>query len=495
MKNLLLFTIFVFFLSCKSNKEDNPVTVPEVDRPNIVLIFMDDMGYGDLGVYGATGWVTPNLDKLASEGMRFTNFHAATAVCSASRAALLTGCYPDRVSVHGAYFANAKQGLNPNEKTIAEILKEKDYTTGIVGKWHLGDHLSMLPLQQGFDEYLGIPYSNDMWPVYYDGTPADSINSKKIPWKIGMPELPLIRGNEKIRGIKNLNDMDQITTIYTEEAVEFIDKHKEDPFFLYLAHSMPHVPLGVSDKFRGKSDQGLYGDVIMEVDWSVGEVMKKLKEEGLEENTVVIFTSDNGPWLNYGNHAGSTGGLREGKGTMWEGGVREPAIIKWPGVINSGSESDALLLNLDILPTIAEIVDGNLPDHKIDGISMLPVLKEEKNTVRNEFWGYYGGELIFVQRDEWKLYFPHKYREYVGYQQGLDGFPGETGVTEMKEMELYNISEDINETTNVITNYPQIANELSELGQKVREELGDRITGVKGRGVRQPGKVETTASN
>ena len=486
--NFAILLVIVTIFSCK-NEQYKPNIETEASLPNIVLIFMDDMGYGDLGVYGATGWKTPNIDQLASEGMRFSNFHAATAVCSASRAALLTGCYPDRVDVHGAYFPNSQYGLNPDEKTIAEIVKEQGYATGMVGKWHLGDHISMLPLQQGFDEYLGIPYSNDMWPVYYDGKPADSINSKNMPWKIGMPELPLIKDNEKIRGIKNLDDMNEITTTYTEAAVDFIDNHKNEPFFLYLAHSMPHVPLGVSDKFKGKSEQGLYGDVMMEVDWSVGEVLKKLKDEGLEDNTLVIFTSDNGPWLNYGNHAGSTGGLREGKGTMWEGGHREPTIMKWPKAIKPGSESDALLLNLDILPTITEIINGELPNHTIDGISMLPVLLQEKDAVRNHFWGYYGGELIFVQEGDWKLYFPHKYREYVGFEPGVDGFPGKTGTTEMKELELYNVSLDIQEKSNVVADYPDLVQELVRLGDSVRLELGDRITGIKGRAVREAGSV------
>ena len=461
-----------------------------MQKPNIVLIYVDDMGYGDLGIYGAIGWNTPNLDQMAEDGMKFTDFHAATAVCSASRAALLTGCYPDRVSIRGAYFPNSKEGLNPAEKTIAEIVKEQGYTTGMVGKWHLGDAAKMMPLAQGFDEYFGIPYSNDMWPVYYDGKPADSVNSKKIPWKTEIQELPLIEGNKKVMGIKNLDDQDRITTMYTERALNFIDGNAEKPFFLYLAHSMPHVPLGVSDKFRGKSEQGMYGDVMMEIDWSVGEILKALERNGIDENTLVIFTSDNGPWLNYGNHAGSTGGLREGKGDMWEGGTRVPAIMKWPARIKSAQVSDALMLNIDILPTITEIIHGNLPDHKIDGISMLPVIEGDRESIRKEFWGYYGGSLIFIRSNQWKLYFPHTYRSYEDVEPGMDGFPGPYSYKTLEKPELYNLKTDLYETKNVIEQNPEIAKELLKRGDEVREKLGDRITETTGAENREPGKIE-----
>ncbi|MCK4699371.1 MAG: sulfatase-like hydrolase/transferase, partial [Bacteroidales bacterium] len=269
--------------------------------PNIVLIFTDDQGYGDVGVYGATGFTTPHLDQLAAEGMRFTHFYSAQAVCSASRAALMTGCYPNRIGIHGALMPWSKNGISEQEVTIAELLKEKGYATAIYGKWHLGHHEKFLPLQHGFDEYVGIPYSNDMWPVDFDGTAVTDSSSK--PWKARYPKLPLIEGNKKAEEILTLEDQDKLTTLYTEHAVDFINRKKDKPFFLYLAHSMPHVPLGVSDKFAGKSEQGMYGDVMMEIDWSVGQVMKALKENGVEDNTLIIFTCDNGPWLNFGNHA------------------------------------------------------------------------------------------------------------------------------------------------------------------------------------------------
>ncbi|HBC79874.1 MAG TPA: arylsulfatase, partial [Bacteroidales bacterium] len=302
--------------------------------PNIVLILMDDMGYGDIGRTGANLYNTPNLDRLANQGMQFTRYYCPQAVSSASRAGLLTGCYPNRIGISGALMPWATIGINSEETTIAEVLKSKGYHTGIIGKWHLGHHKEFLPLQHGFDEYYGIPYSNDMWPVDFDGVPIHLKDTTSN--KMKYPILPLIEGNEKVGEVRTLADQDKLTTDYTERAVRFIENHKTEHFFLYLPHSMVHIPLGVSEKFRGKSGQGMYGDVMMEVDWSIGEVMKALERNGLENNTLVIFTSDNGPWLNFGNHAGSTGGLREGKGTSWEGGQRVPCIMKWPSRIPAG---------------------------------------------------------------------------------------------------------------------------------------------------------------
>lgn len=302
--------------------------------PNIVLIFIDDMGYGDVGCFGATQYNTPNIDKLASTGMRFTNFYVAQAVSSASRAGLMTGCYSNRVGISGALGPNSSIGINADEELIPELLSPRGYRNAIVGKWHLGDHHQFLPLQNGFQEYFGLPYSNDMWPVNYDGSQVTPENHQRPG---NYPVLPLIRGNEKIREIITLEDQAKLTTLYTEYAIDFINRNKKNPFFLYLAHSMTHVPLAVSDKFKGKSKQGLFGDVVMEIDWSVGEIMKALQKNGLTENTLVIFTSDNGPWLNFGNHAGSAGGLREGKGCSWEGGQRVPCIMSWPAKIPLGA--------------------------------------------------------------------------------------------------------------------------------------------------------------
>ncbi|MHC5539947.1 sulfatase-like hydrolase/transferase, partial [Singulisphaera rosea] len=271
------------------------------DRPpNVVIIFTDDQGYGDLGCFGAKGFATPNIDRMAREGRRFTNFHVAQPVCSASRTALLTGCYPNRLGIHGALGPQAKVGIADEETTIAELLKEKGYATGMAGKWHLGHHPRFLPVRHGFDEYLGLPYSNDMWPSHPEAKPGT------------YPALPLIDGDKVVDPDVTAEDQRRLTRMYTERAVSFIEKQKGRPFFFYLAHSMPHVPLYVPKEAEGKSQQGLYGDVIQEIDASVGEVLRALEKTGEARNTLVIFTTDNGPWINYGDHAGSAGPLREG---------------------------------------------------------------------------------------------------------------------------------------------------------------------------------------
>ena len=461
--------------------------------PNIVIIFTDDQGYADIGVYGAQGFQTPNLDRLANEGIRFTDFQVSQAVCSASRAALLTGSYSERVGVQGAFNHTARVGLNPDEETIAEMLRSIGYVTGIFGKWHLGHHKKFLPLQQGFDEYLGIPYSNDMWPVDYDGSSVSGTDH----FKSFYPQLPLIEDNEKIEEIRTLDDQDQLTTRYTERAVDFITNNKDRPFFLYLPHSMPHVPLGVSNKFRNKSEQGMYGDVIMEIDWSVGEILNALSDNDLDDNTVVIFTSDNGPWLNYGNHAGSAFPLREGKGTMWEGGSRVPCIIRWPGRITAGSVSHQLAATIDILPTIASITGAALPARPIDGVSIQAILEGDTSaTPREEYYYYYGGELIAVRKGKMKLVFPHSYRSYAGIDLGLDGYPGiYKGVlgkyaVGKSKLELYDLDNDMSESKDVSEMYPEVVKTLKALGQKAREELGDRLTGTIGTGVRPIGRLD-----
>ncbi len=447
------------------------------------------MGYADVGCFGATGYETTNIDNMAEEGMRFTNFYAATGVCSASRAALLTGCYPDRLSITGALMPNSKIGLNPGETTIAEMLKPLGYKTAIYGKWHLGDHKDFLPLQQGFDEYFGIPYSNDMWPVDYDGIPIKDKKDPERAWLAGYPPLPLIEGNKKIKEIWSLEEMGQLTTLYTEKAVDFINRNKDNSFFLYLPHSMVHVPIAVSDKFKGKSKQGLFGDVVMEVDWSVGEVLKALKKNGIDKNTLVIFTSDNGPWLNFGNHAGSAKPLREGKGTVWEGGHREPCVMWWPGKIPSGKSIEKITSTIDILPTVAELTGAKLPEKKIDGISFLPVLKGNNVTPRDEFWCYYGGGLRAIRKGNWKMYYPQTYRSYEGVEPGKDGFPGPYAKGVLDKIVLYNLKDDISETTDVSAEHPDIVEQLKKIGNRARKELGDNITKVKGKDVRAPGKI------
>ncbi|WP_332912807.1 sulfatase [Algoriphagus boritolerans] len=339
------------------------------ERPNIILIFADDMAYGDLGSYGAVGWETPHLDQLAADGARFTQFYVPHAVCTASRAAMLTGTYSNRLELYGALDHTANHGLNPEETTIAETLKSNGYQTGIVGKWHLGHHKEFLPTQQGFDSYFGLPYSNDMWPNHPET-------------KNYYPPLPLIAGDSTIA---YLEDQRELTSWYTYKSLEFIEKNKEKPFFLYLAHSMPHVPLFVSEKFAGKSEQGAYGDVMMEIDWSVGEIRKKLKELGLSENTLIIFTSDNGPWLSYGGHAGLQVGLKEGKGTSWDGGIRVPAIFTWPGKIPAGMVQNQAAMTIDILPTLAKLTGSPLPKLKIDGADIWPLIQGKKNGIETLF--------------------------------------------------------------------------------------------------------------
>ena len=458
--------------------------------PNIILILMDDMGYGDIGRNGANQYETPNINRLASQGIQFTWYYCPQAVSSASRAGLLTGCYPNRIGISGALMPRATNGINPEETTIAEMLKTKGYQTGIIGKWHLGHHKIFLPLQHGFDEYYGIPYSNDMWPVDYDGVPIRLRDTTSN--KMKHPALPLIEGNEKTGEIPDFAGQDKLTTEYTERAIHFIESHKKGPFFLYLPHSMVHVPLGVSEKFKGKSKQGLFGDVMMEVDWSVGEIMNTLEKNGLVKNTLVIFTSDNGPWLNFGNHAGTTGGLREGKGTSWEGGQRVPCIMRWPGVIPAGDICNQLASSIDILPTLASITAAPLPGKKIDGVSLLPLMLGDKTaSPRHEFYYYYQqNSLEAVQRDFWKLVLPHTGRTYRGLKPGLDGWPGPTSDETVKTAQLYDLRRDPGEWYDVAAVYPAKVKELETLAEYAREDLGDDIKKAPGTNRRKAGSIK-----
>ena len=464
-------------------------TANKTATPNIILILMDDLGYGDIGRNGANQYETPNLNRMANQGMQFTWYYCPQAVSSASRAGLMTGCYPNRVGIAGALFPQSTIGINSEETTVAEMLKTKGYHTGIIGKWHLGYQKEFLPLQHGFDEYYGIPYSNDMWPVDFDGVPIHLKDTTSN--KMKHPVLPLIEGNDKVGEIPDLAGQDKLTTDYTERAVKFIDNHKDDPFFLYLPHSMVHIPLGVSEKFRGKSKQGFYGDVMMEVDWSLGEIMKAVERNGLDKNTLIIFTSDNGPWLNFGNHAGTTGGLREGKGTSWEGGQRVPCLMRWPGTIPEGEICNKLASSIDILPTLAEITGASLPEKKIDGISILPLLLGDKSaSPRHNFYYYYRqNSLEGVQKDYWKLVLPHTSQSYEGVEPGNNGWPGKIVSYTVNEMELYDLRRDPGERYNVAGLYPEILKELQILVNEAREDLGDDITNVTGANRRKPGSV------
>ena len=456
--------------------------------PNVVLIFIDDMGYGDVGCFGATQYNTPNIDRLASNGMRFTNFYVAQAVSSASRAGLLTGCYSNRVGISGALMPYDSIGINADEQLIPELLSSRGYRNAIVGKWHLGHLFQFLPLQNGFDEYFGLPYSNDMWPVDYDGKPA---TKDKAPGKLRYPPLPLIKGNEKIKEINTLDDQAQLTTLYTEYAVDFINRNKNNPFFLYLAHSMVHVPLAVSDKFKGKSKQGLFGDVVMEVDWSVGEVMKALMDNGLTENTLVIFTTDNGPWLNFGNHAGSAGGLREGKGCSWEGGQRVPCIMSWPAKIPAGTICNNIASTIDILPTLCSISGASLPTKKIDGVNILSLMEGDfDSNPRDVFYYYYRrNSLENVRKGQWKLVLPHTFRSYEGKLPGNDGWPGEysSGKTDYA---LYDMRRDPGERYDVKELYPTVVDDLKKLADVMRQDLGDENYNMPGVNTRKPGSAK-----
>jgi len=442
---------------------------------NFVLIYLDDMGYGDLSLTGATGYSTPNLDRMATEGILFTHFYSPQAVCSASRAGLLTGCYPNRVGFSGALDHTAKYGIHPEEETIAEVLKKKNYATAAFGKWHLGHVPEFLPLRHGFDEFLGIPYSNDMWP--------DHPTNKNY-----YPPLPLIKGEEVIA---TNPDQTQFTTQFTERAIDFITRNRNNPFFVYLAHPMPHVPLFVSEKFAGKSEQGLYGDVMMELDWSVGQIVKTLDELGLSENTLVIFTSDNGPWLNYGNHAGSAGGLREGKGTTYEGGQRVPCLMRWKGVVGKGRVCNNLATGMDILPTLAEIAGAPLPGKKIDGVSLLPLLKGEEGANPRETFLYYyrRNNLEAIRHGTWKLVFPHPGRTYYGFEPGNDGMPGRVIENFAHEGGLYDLRRDPGEQYNLIEFYPEIVDKLSKIADEAREDLGDDLWEMPGKNRREAGRL------
>jgi arylsulfatase len=484
MKKYTWQSVLIFLLS------GSAASLQAAERlPNLVIIFTDDQGYGDLGSFGATGYSTPNLDRLASEGTRFTNFHVAQPVCSASRTALLTGCYPNRLGMHGALGPNANHGLAKTEVTLAEMLKTKDYATGMAGKWHLGHRKPFLPIHHGFDEYLGLPYSNDMWPSHPEQKPNGSA---------GYPALPLIEGDQVIDAEVTAVDQTQLTPKYTERAVSFIHKNKDKPFFFYLAHSMPHVPLHVSDKFKGKSKAGLYGDVIQEIDWSVGEVLKAIKQTGNENHTIVLFTTDNGPWLPYGDHAGSAGPLREGKGSVWEGGVRVPFLAKWPGHIPVGKTSNAMLMTIDIFPTIAKIVGADLPQHPIDGRDVWPLISSQPGAKNphDVYYFYYGtNELQAITSGDgrWKLQMPHKYGSVQGIARGTSGKPVKTIPKAILQPELYDLENDLGETKDVSQDHPQIMKELMDAVERGRVEYGDALQGRKGRGYRPPDQVKTAA--
>ena len=464
---LVLFLCIGTLLAFRFSQAEQP--------PNVVLIYIDDMGFGDLGRTGAVGYTTPNFDDMASKGMFLSQYYTPQAVCTASRAGLLTGCYPNRIGFAGATDHKAKTGINADEETIAELLKAKGYATAAFGKWHLGFQKQFLPTHHGFDEYFGIPYSNDMWPNH-------PVNKNYYP------PLPLIEGDEVVA---TNPDQSQFTTWFTERTINFIKKNKDKPFFAYLAHPMPHVPLFVSDKFKGKSQQGLYGDVIMELDWSIGQIRKTLKDLKLDENTLLIVTSDNGPWLSYGNHAGSAGGFREGKGTTFEGGHRVPCIVEWTGVVPAGRVSNNLAAGIDILPTIVEATSARLPTKKIDGVSLLANLKGNLSVKpRENFLFYYRrNNLEAVRHGDWKLVFAHPGRTNVGFKPGKDGQPGGGNENFNHQGGLYDLRRDPGERYNVQFDFPEVTAELMKIADEARQDLGDDLTNSPGQNRRPIGRV------
>lgn len=458
---------------------------PSPRPPNVVLIVADDLGYGDLSCYGARAYRTPHLDRLAAEGVRFTSFYAAQAVCTASRAALLTGCYPNRIGLLGALGPGSKTGIHPDEWTLAEVLRTRGYATAIFGKWHLGDAPEFLPLRHGFDTYFGLPYSNDMWPWHPERVNRPPDTAARQP---GYPDLPLIEGERVVLRPVTATHQAQLTRWYTERAVAFIAHHRDRPLFLYVPHAMPHVPLFVSAKFQGRSRAGLYADVIRELDWSVGQILRALRRHGLEQQTLVLFTSDNGPWLLYGDHAGSAGPWREGKATTFEGGVRVPFLARWPGHLPRGRVCAELATMMDLLPTLARLAGAALPaDRRLDGRDITPLLRGEPGarSPHRAFYYYWGRELQAVRSGPWKLHFPHSYPKPS--PPGRGGRPGRLESFRIGPT-LFNLETDPGETRDVRAEHPEVVRQLEALAEEARADLGDALTDRPGTELRPAGR-------
>jgi len=433
--------------------------VPE--KPNIVFVFIDDMGYGDIGPFGSTKNRTPHLDRMAKEGMRFTSFYAAP-VCSVSRAQVISGCYGQRVSLPGVLFPGNRNGINPEEHTVAELLKRQGYATMCVGKWHLGDQPEFLPTRNGFDHYFGIPYSNDM---------MSRVDGRAV--------VPLVRDGKLIEQLTG-EDQRRITERYTDEAVAFIRENRNGPFFLYLPHTAVHVPIYPGERFQGKSQNGRYGDWVEEVDWSVGRVLDTLRELNLGARTLVIFSSDNGPWLSKGADGGEAGPLRGGKGSTFEGGVRVPTIAWWPGTVKPGSSCDAVAGNIDLLPTFVSLAGGKVPaDRKIDGRDFSPLLLgKSKESPREAHFYYRGYRLEAVRCGPWKLALGPQAERMWGKTSPDASAPG---------VRLYNLDKEIGERTNLAAEHPEVVKRLQSLAAKMAADLGD---GQRGPGVRPAGQVD-----
>lgn len=435
----------------------------QAPRPNILLIFTDDQGYQDIGCFGSPNIKTPHLDQLAAEGRKFTSFYSACSICSPSRAALLTGCYPPRVGLTKVLFAQDDIGLNPEEVTLAEMLKQVGYRTACIGKWHLGHKPPFLPTRQGFDYYYGIPYSNDMridptatlakGVVLRDGVTVDQVKKTSVENQKDRL-VPLMR-NEEV--VEYPADQTSLTRRYTEQAIQFIRESKDQPFFLYLPHTMPHIPLFASEDFLGKSEAGLYGDTIEEIDWSVGQLMDTIDQLGLEEQTLVIYTSDNGPWNLRNGHGGSAKPLRGFKFNTYEGGMRVPCIMRWPGQIPAGTETDEIAGTIDLAPTIAALCDASLPQNRVvDGHDILPLMTEESARSPHDAYLYYKGNRVSAVRSgKWKL----------------RTTPADKKKQQPKRIELFDLEADISESKNLANSHPEKVAELQALAAQLDQEL------------------------
>ncbi|MFC4701371.1 sulfatase [Glaciecola siphonariae] len=460
-------------LDTLENKADEP------KRPNIVLILTDDQGYGDTSGFGQTQYETPNIDSIAENGVMLSHFYVSQPICSTSRASILTGAYANRLGISYALFPTALTdgpavGLNPDEETLPELLKEQGYATGLFGKWHLGDVSPFLPTEHGFDTYYGIPYSNDMW-------------SGNVNKNYDFGPLPVFDQDQIVETLTD--DQSNLTKNITERSVAFIEKNAASPFFLMLAHPQPHVPLFVSKEFEGKSGAGLYGDVIMEIDWSTGQLIDALKRKGVYENTLVIYMSDNGPWLTYGNHAGSSGELRNGKQSTFEGGVRTPAHIQWPAGLAKQDIVSTPMMTIDLLPTLAKLTGARLPEKEIDGKDIWPIISGKQSEPAHEayFFYFHHNDLSAVRYKQWKLYYPHRYN--LVEQIGNNGNKGKSGFVMLDAIKLYDLDNDPSETVDLSAERPDIVAEIEALADIKRAELGDDLRGIKGRENRPMGSL------
>jgi arylsulfatase A-like enzyme len=443
-------------------------------RPNLVLLFIDDMGFGDIGPFGSVKNRTPHLDRMAREGMKLTSFYGAP-VCTPSRAQVLTDCYAKRVSLPDVLFPAASVGLNAADKTVAEVLKPAGYSTMCIGKWHVGDQPEFLPTRHGFDHYFGLPYSNDMGGNEHPAKPGDKPDPR--------PPLPLLRDDKVIETVSPAAQ-DRLTQRYTEEAVKFIRQNRRQPFFLYLPHTAVHVPLHPGAKFRGRSANGTYGDWVEEVDWSVGRVLDTLRELKLAQKTLVIFTSDNGPWLTQGKNGGTAGPLRGGKGGTYEGGVREPTLAWWPGHVPPNSVCDAVAGNIDFLPTFAALAGAALPSGaKLDGRDITPLLLGRSQESPHEAYFFFAGKTLqAVRAGPWKLAIARQ-SENTGARKS----PAKPATPAPAfAPTLYHLDEDIGEQWNVAAQYPEVVTRLQTHIARMNADLGATNSGP---GVRPPGRV------